>query len=186
MMNRPARFRIPSSSQSSRLDLRLTVAALFFAIVVVGCSRHKATLPAEFLPATNSVPGWVKSSNTRTFEATRLWEYIDGDADKYVQAGVLEAITSDYRFKSKTEATADVYVMGSPAGAQKVYDSESAQGSQPLALGDAGRSARGMVTFRQGSYFVRIVAYGDWQDNAPALSELARAVSQNLSSLRKP
>jgi hypothetical protein len=40
----------------------------------------------------------VKSSTTRTFEASHLWEYIDGDADKYIQAGMVKTLTSDYKF----------------------------------------------------------------------------------------
>ena len=49
-----------------------------------------------------------------------LWKYIDGDADKYVQAGVVNTLTSDYRLNGKTDATLDVYVMGSTAGAQNL------------------------------------------------------------------
>ena len=62
-------------------------------------------------------------------------EYIDGDADKYVQAGVVKTLTSDYRWKNQVDATVDVYIMGNAAGAQNIYDSESAVGASqsPLA-----------------------------------------------------
>jgi hypothetical protein len=126
------------------------------------------------------VPGWVKSSDTRTFDASHLYEYIDGDADKYVQAGVVKTLTSDYRFNGKTDATVDVYVMGNTAGAQKIYDSESAEGSQPLTLGDASRYAKGSLTFRQGSYFVRAVAFEDSPEIAKGLADLAHAITNRL------
>ena len=147
--------------------------------LVAGCRSQAASDRRDFFPASNSVPGWVKSSATRTFEASHLWEYIDGDADKYVQAGVVKTLTSDYRFNGKTDAAVDVYVMGNAAGAQKIYDSESAEGSQPLALGDAGRYAKGSLTFRQGPYFVRLVAYEDSPEIAAALAALARTLSSN-------
>jgi len=124
--------------------------------------------------------GWVKSSDTRTFEASHLWEYIDGDADKYVQAGVVKTLTSDYRFKGKSDAVVDIYVMALPEGAMKTYESESSEGSTPLALGDAGRYAKGCLTFHQGPYFVRLVAYVDSLEMAKALEALARAVSGKL------
>jgi len=147
--------------------------------MLVAC-RSKA--PAiDFFPANNAVPGWVKSSETRTFEASHLWEYVDGDADKYVQAGVVKTLTSDYRFNGKTDATVDVYVMGAASGAQKIYESESAVGSQPLTIGDAGRYAKGSLTFRQGPYFVRLVAYEDSPEIAKGLMDLAHAVSNRLS-----
>ena len=153
---------------------------LVLAGLLVSCRSQAPSASVDFFPASNSVPGWVKSSDTRTFEASHLWEYIDGDADKYVQAGVVKTLTSDYRFNGKTDAAVDVYVMGDAAGARKIYDSESAEGSQPLTLGDAGRYAKGSLTFRQGPYFVRLVAYEDSPEIAKGLTELARAVSSNL------
>jgi len=147
----------------------------------VGCRSNAPTAPADFFSESVSAPGWVKSGTTRTFEASHLWEYIDGDADKYFQAGVVKTLTSDYKFKGKTDATVDVYVMGSAAGARKVYDAESAEGSQPLALGDAGRYARGSLTFRQGLYFVRLVAYEDSPEISTAMTALAFSVSVHLN-----
>ncbi len=146
-----------------------------------GCRSHAPSTAADFFPPNNSAPGWAKSGETRTFAASHLWEYIDGDADKYVQAGVVRTLTSDYRFNGQTDATVDVYVMGSAAGAQKIYDAESAEGSQPLAVGDAGRYAKGSLTFRQGPYFVRLVAYEDTPEIAKGLEVLATTLSGRLS-----
>jgi hypothetical protein len=135
----------------------------------------------DFFPASNSVAGWVKSSDTRSFDASHLYEYVDGDADKYVQAGVVKTLTSDYRFNGKIDAAVDVYVMGETVGARKIYDSESAEGSQPITMGDAGRYAKGSLTFRQGPYFVRLVAYEDSPEMATALTALARALGGKLN-----
>jgi hypothetical protein len=153
---------------------------LILAGVLAGCRSQAPSTTVDFFPASNSAPSWVKSSETRTFEASHLWEYIDGDADKYVQAGVLKTLTSDYKFNGKTDATVDVYVMGNAAGAQKIYDGESAEGSQPITMGDAGRYAKGSLTFRQGPYFVRLVAYEDTPEIAKGLTNLAGAVSSRL------
>jgi hypothetical protein len=155
--------------------LILTLAGLW-----TGCRSHALSTAADFFPAGNAAPGWVKSSETRTFEASHLWEYIDGDADKYVQAGVVKTLTSDYRLNGKADATVDIYVMGSPDGARKIYESESAEGSQPITMGDAGRYAKGSLTFRQGPYFVRLVAFEDSPEIAKGLAELAGAVSSRL------
>jgi len=156
--------------------------AVILAALLVGCRSQAPSTAIDFYPASNSVPGWVKSSETRTFEASHLFEYIDGDAEKYVQAGVVKTLTSDYRFNGRTDATVDVYVMGNAAGARKIYDSESAEGSQPLTLGDACRHAKGSLTFRQGPYFVRLVAFEDSPEIATALTALARALSNKLST----
>jgi hypothetical protein len=122
----------------------------------------------------------MKEGATSTYDASHLWEYIDGDADKYVQAGVVKTLTSNYRFKLVTDASVDVYVMSEAAGAGKIYDAESAEGSHPLAIGDAGHYAKGSLTFRQGPYFVRLVAYQDSPEMAKGLEALARAISDKL------
>ena len=92
---------------------------LALAGILAACRSHAPSAAADFFPPNNSVPGWAKSSETRTFEASHLWEYVDGDADKYVQAGVVRTLTSDYRFNGQTDATVDVYVMGALRGRRK-------------------------------------------------------------------
>jgi hypothetical protein len=154
---------------------------LALAALLAACHAKAPAGAADYFPPSNSVQGWVKSSATRTFEASHLWEYIDGDADKYIQAGVVKTLTSDYRFNNQVDATADVFVMAKPEGAKKIYDSESAAESQPVQIGEAGRLSKGSLTFRQGPYFVRVVAYEDSPGVAQALTELARALSSRLS-----
>ena len=92
----------------------------------------------------------------------------------------MKTLTSDYRFNNKVDATADVYVMAKPEGAKKIYDSLSAPESQPLEVGDAGRINKGALTFHEGPYFVRVVAFEDSPEVGKGLTELARAVSSAL------
>ncbi len=182
MKNRNSKIETRSLPRFSIFDLRISALIFVLAGLLLACgTRKRAANPADFFPATNAVPGWVKSSDTRTFEASHLWEYIDGDADKYVHAGVVKTLTSDYKLNGKTDAAVDIYVMGNAAGAQKIFDSESAEGSEALAMGDAGRYAKGSLTFRKGPYFVRLVAYEDSPDIAQGLTDLAHAVSSRLT-----
>jgi hypothetical protein len=182
MKNRNSKLETRSSPRFSSFDFRFSALIFALAGLLVGCRSQALSAHADFYPASNTVPGWAKSSATRTFEASHLYEYIDGDADKYVQAGVVRTLTSDYRFNGKTDASLDVYVMGNAAGARKIYDSESAEGSQPLTLGDSARYAKGSLTFRQGPYFVRLVAFQDSPEIAAALTALARALSGKLNA----
>ena len=70
--------------------------------------------------------------------------------------------------------------MAKPEGALQVYQSEASEGSTTLAIGDAGRIAKGSLTFRKGPYFVRLVAFADSPEIAQALTNLARAISDRL------
>jgi hypothetical protein len=148
--------------------------------VVIACASKQGNKPPVFFPEANEVSGWNKSGDTRTFAADKLWEYIDGDAEKYIQAGVQKTLTADYRYRDKSDAVADVYVMSAPDGAKKIFESESAVGSQTVQLGDGGRLYKGSLIFRRGRYFVRLVAYQDAPDIGDALVTLGRAVARRL------
>lgn len=166
-----------------RLGVRMFCLSLVITLpgLLAGCRSRKPAAPVEFFSDSISAPGWVKSGAARTFEASHLWEYVDGDADKYLQAGVVKTLTCDYKFNGKTDATVDVYVMDNASGARKIYDGESSEGSQPLSIGDASRYAKGSLTFRQGPYFVRLVAYEDSPEITTAMTALAFAVSNHLN-----
>jgi hypothetical protein len=181
MKKRNTKLETRGSPRFSNFDFRISAVILVLAGLFVSCRSQAPSTAVDFFPASGFVPGWMKESATRTYDPSHLWEYIDGDADKYVHAGVVKTLTSDYRFNHVTDASVDVYVMGDAAGTRKIYDSESAVGSQSLAMGDAGRYAKGSLTFRQGPYFVRLVAYEDSPQMATALTTLASALSDKLN-----
>jgi hypothetical protein len=160
----------------AHLWVGLVIVALFLA---QACSPKPVSGPAAFFPQTNEVPGWSKAE-TRTFEADRLWEYIDGDADRYIQAGVERTLTTDYRYHDKVEAVADIYVMKAPEGARKIFDSESSVGSQPAQIGEDGRLFPASLTFRKGPCFVRLTAYQETPEVGKALVELGRGIERRL------
>ncbi|MGO9271582.1 MAG: DUF6599 family protein [Terriglobia bacterium] len=176
---------IVAAALCRRFSWRGKLAAAFGPMILalslsLACGSKSSSKPATYFPESNEAPGWVKSGETRTFPADRLWEYIDGDADKYVQAGVQRTLTTDYRYGDKIEATADVYVMTTADGATKVFESQAATGSQPVPLGDAARLYKGSLILRQGRYFVRLVAYEDAPEVADALVSLGRAIAGKL------
>jgi ferredoxin len=136
--------------------------------------------PEAPLPADNEAPGWVRQGDVRVFEAADLWKYVDGDAERYLRAGVQRTFTAGYLYRNRLEAVVDVHVMAAADAARRFLESEPAQGSRPMAIGDAGRSYRQSITFRQGRYFVRLVAYQDSPDVETALESLAQAVRTRL------
>ena len=131
-------------------------------------------------PASGAIAGWEKSTETRTFAAKDLWQYIDGGAEQYISAGVVSTSTSDYMYMGKLEATVDVYTMGDSTGARKVYETGATKDEKPIPLGDEGRALAQSVLFRKGPYLVRIVAYESTPDSEQALLALAHGVEAKL------
>jgi hypothetical protein len=146
--------------------------------------REGSATAAPPFPASGEVAGWTRSARIRTFQAEDLWKYIDGAADRYVDAGVIRTLTAEYRFQDRVDATADVYVMKSAEGAVKVLEAEPAMGSTLLAVGDAGRLYKGSVTFRKGAYFVRLVAMAECPPEA--LTSLANGIGRRMEGRGNP
>jgi hypothetical protein len=156
--------------------LAIAAIAIVAAACGTGCKRGKVNP----FPASGVVPGWDKSSDTRTFAAKDLWQYIDGDAEQYISAGVVSTATTDYKYKGQLEAVVDVYTMGNSAGAQKILETGQTKDAKSVQLGDAGVAYEQSVTFRKGPYLVRIVAYESSPDGPETLLALAHGVEAKL------
>jgi len=153
--------------------LAITILAFAFGS---GCRKKAVNL----LPESGAVAGWEKSSQTRIFEAKDLWQYIDGDAEQYVQAGVVSTCTSDYKYQGRLEAVVDVYTMGNPTGARTILDKGKTTDAASVKVGDDGIQFAQSLTFRKNNYLVRIVTYQSSPDAGQALLALALGVEKNL------
>ena len=156
--------------------LAFVLLALLPVLAMSGCKKKNTNL----FPASGAVAGWEKSSETRTFEPKDLWQYIDGDSEQYIQAGVVSTSTSDYKFNGKLEAVVDVYTMGGPDGAQTILERGQTKDATTVSIGDQALQYAQSVTFRKGPYLVRIVAYQSAADTPQALVALAHGVEANL------
>jgi len=154
--------------------------AIAWSFLLLGCGGKSPAVTRDLFPETDEVPEWSKVGETRTFAAADLWKYIDGDAEKYIQAGVQKTLTASYRYQDSTEATVDIHVMAAADGPRKIMDAESAAESQSVALGDAGRLYGGSLIFRSGQYLVRMVAYKSSPEVSKALVELGRGIEKKL------
>ena len=142
----------------------------------VGCKKKTV----DPFPTSGAVSGWEKTGDTRVYAANDLWQYIDGDSDQYLKAGVISASTSEYKYQDQLEAVIDVYTMGDSAGARKILENGQTNDAKNVQLGDAGIAYEQSVTFRKGPYLVRIVAYEDGPGAQQALMALAHGVEKRL------
>ena len=155
---------------------RALVLALVAAAALSGCKKKNA---GPF-PASGVIAGWEKTGETRTFAPKDLWQYIDGDSEQYIQAGVVSTATSDYKYQGKLEAVVDIYTMGGPDGAQTILERGQTKDAQGVKLGDQGLQYTQSISFRKGPYLVRIVAYESSASTPQALMSLAHGVEANL------
>jgi len=154
--------------------------AIAVLLLLPGCGGKSSAVTTDLFPTSNEAAGWNRVGETRAFAAADLWKYIDGDAEKYIQAGVQKTLTASYRYQDSTEATVDIHVMASAEGPRKIMDAESAAESQSVALGDGARLYQGSLIFRSEQYLVRVVAYKSSPEVSKALVELGRGIERKL------
>ena len=148
-------------------------------LLYTSCKRQSGT-ERSFFPASNEVAGWATNGDIRTFEAADLWKYIDGEAERYLKAGVQRVSTTDYKFQNKVDATVDIYTMGNAEGAETIFRSEPAVDVKPIQLGDGARLSSQSLVFRKGAYLVRIVAFEESAETQQALLQLGRGIELRL------
>ncbi len=156
----------------------VSLICLFFAIGVAGCRRQAQ---ADLFPDSNEVTGWQRTGDLRTFPAAELWKYMDGEAERYIKAGIQTTLMADYTFNGRFEAVAEIYRMDSAAGVEQIFESEPAAEAELVSLGDGARLYRQNLLFRKGRYLVRINAFDTSAEVKPALLTLARGIEQRLS-----
>ena len=157
---------------------KAATAVLALATVVAGIGCRKVQI--DPFPQSGAVAGWQKTSDSRVYAAKDLWQYIDGGAEQYLQAGVVSTATSDYKYQDQLETVVDVYTMGDAAGARKILESGQTNDAKRVEVGDAGIAYEQSVTFRKGPYLVRIVAYEATPGAQQALIALAHGVEAKL------
>jgi hypothetical protein len=165
----------------SILHVRGVLLVACFATVFAQTACRRELRENALFPSSNEAAGWVKNGDIRTFEAANLWKYIDGEAERYLKAGVQRVFTADYKFKNTVDAVVDIYVMGNARGAEKILDDEPALDAKPLQLGDSARLYNQSLVFRKGRYLVRIVAYEESAETPQALLDLGRAIEGKMT-----
>jgi len=130
-------------------SLRLAIAVIIVSAAVGSTGCKKAGL-IHFLSQDGD--GWEKSSDTRTFAAKDLWQYIDGDAEQYISAGVVSTATSDYKYQGQLEAVWTFTLWVIPQGPQD-FRERAVKGSEERAIGDAALAYEQSVIFRKGPYW---------------------------------
>jgi hypothetical protein len=160
-----------------RNSVRMATVATIAALVAASGCKKKDVNP---FPDSGSVAGWQKTDATRVFAAKDLWQYIDGDAEHFIQAGVVSTATAGYTYNGQLEAVVDVHTMSGPDGARKILETGLTRDAKTIQLGDEGIQYAQSVSFRKGHYGVRIVAYESTPDAPQALLALARGVEAKL------
>ncbi len=171
----------------------LTTTAMAALLILAGCDGGpeparpadpaKARLEGilEAAKATGAVPYGEAPWYTRD----NLYDYINGMAEEYLDAGFVRLSHSEWKAAGaagNAYVEIDLYDMASPKGVAAVMTAPPADKSAEVAPGVTAYRDEGVCEFGAGRYYVRLTARPDAEGQKALLDALARAVAEKASA----
>jgi len=114
-----------------------------------------------------------------------LYDYIDGQAEEFLDAGFVVLAHAEYRPKEaagKAYVEVDLYHMGSAKGVTAVMEPPPTDSRARLAPGVQAYRTDGLCEFGAGPYYVRITARLDPDGLTDLVDGLARALATGITA----
>lgn len=153
----------------------------FATILLLLLCAHAAGAQALYrlLPGSKDIPGWTRKGEPRLYEHTKLWEYIDGGADVYIDFGFQRVATVELA-QDKRSIVVDAFEMSNLEGAFGLYARERAPSYHFISMGAEGYQESTALNFYQGRYYIKLTGYTSDQGTKTGLQAVARFVSSKI------
>lgn len=131
------------------------------------------------LPADGDIPGWSRVTEPEHYEADNLWEYINGQADFFIDYGFVRVDTAEYRNEQESGSVVlEVYRMGRPQEAFGIFAAERTRDDRPLDIGAGAYLGANVLGFWQAEQYVKLTSF----DEGPAVEQLLIGLAEETSS----
>lgn len=136
----------------------------------------------RILPVSGFAPGWVLKGPVKPYAAEDLFEYINGEAELYLQYGFKDLASGFYQKDRDEEqgVSADVYRMASPLEAFGMFANFRRPEAEKVQVGAEGFISPSQLMFFQGAFFVQLNASGTPSQDRKTFLGLAEKISGNL------
>lgn len=155
---------------------------LHFLIVLLLCGVGNAAdenLTIEKIP--NTIGTWVREQEVQEFNPDNLYNYIDGDADRYLPYHFQKLIVLFFKDKTSPEKTMEVqiYQMATLLDAFGIYSVHRDRNKDIFHCGTDGFIGENQAMFYQSQYFIKLLT-GKSKDAKKDLETIGKALSQIL------
>jgi hypothetical protein len=161
----------------------ISMAAVILLVLIVACSKkipeESEYDPKQYLPEKIESVNLARTGEIRSFAGNRLWEYIDGGAELYLQFRFIDVATADYK-NPDVEMVADIYHFENSTNAYGLYTQLRPTEPNYILLGVEGFAAPASIIFVKGPFLVRLMTYKDDAPGNLALTALAQEISKIL------
>ena len=144
-------------------------------LLLTGCGNSESW-PDRF-PDTDAVPGWSPATDVQEFDASNLYDLVDGQADAFFAYGFEGVYVRTYENGEGEQLRVELWRSDGPSNAYGLYT--TLRGGEPIAIGNDGDTDPGRrVDFWQDRALVRVFAVAP-QDPA-TLERFAETISEAL------
>ena len=135
------------------------------------------------LPANGELPGWSLATEPMHYEADNLWEYINGQADFFIDYGFVRVDTAEYRNDQESSSVVlEIYRMGRPQEAFGIFAAERTPDDRPLEIGAQAYLGTNVLGFWQAEQYVKLTSFDEGPDVEQSLISLAEEISSRIPS----
>ena len=175
---------------STRRPIRPAALAVMM-IALAACSGGEptqvapgpATATGFDLPTDGELPGWSLVTDPEHYEVDNLWDYINGQADFFIDYGFVRVDAAEYRNDQESSSVVlEVYRMGRPQEAFGIFAAERTSDDRPLEIGAGAYLGANVLGFWQGEHYVKLTSFDEGPTIKTLLTGLAEAVSSRIPS----
>jgi hypothetical protein len=164
-------------------------APIVMMMVLASCSvgdpsqdeRGPAMAVGFVLPTDGEIPGWSRVTEPEHYEADNLWEYINGQADFFIDYGFVRVDTAEYRNDQESGSVVlEVYRMGRPQEAFGIFAAERTRDDRPLEVGAQAYLGANVLGFWQAEHYVKLTTFIEGPEVEQLLVGLAEEISSRI------
>ena len=150
------------------------------ALVSRDISLSKGALK-KLLPKDSELNGWESSSVPQFYEPENLWEYINGEAELYLQYGFRSVVTSYYMAKNDSNSlNIEIYQMESPHHAFGIYAAERSPEDNYIEMGVQGYTGENILNFWKGPFYIKLTSYQDSISTDEIILKFAHIIASKI------
>ncbi len=152
--------------------------------VAAGAASAAQDWPALF-PKPQEVAGWSVSYDIQTYPGEKIYDFIDGAGEIFVQYNFEVAASAEYAGPDDGAIAVEFYRMKTPEDAYGIYAYSRPARSEPLDLEQSAFVAGITGGLWKGNYYVKVYALEEKPGIADAVKGFLRVISQRIESTGK-
>jgi hypothetical protein len=128
---------------------------IYFFFLSIILTAHTSIYAANF----PEIEGWTANSDVMTYDPDNLWEYINGEADQFLDYGFQELKVREFS-QDTISISIDIYNMGNRLNAFGIYASERPENERTLKIGtEAVISPPSQCLLLKDKFYIKIYAF---------------------------